>query len=151
LEWDEPAGVLSKVPVDESKVKPENRIPRVTSANWKYKNGGVGILTHLAVLQDTNYSCELEVYCDGYLLKLFDPYNCPVLQVRRPGSDNVEEYKFPDDDPFFTEISEFVDVIEHGKPVENLLSTFEDACKTYELTWAIRKAGEEMHAKRTSV
>jgi Putative oxidoreductase C terminal domain len=34
LEWDEPAGVLAKVPVDESKVKPENRIPRVTSANW---------------------------------------------------------------------------------------------------------------------
>ena len=34
LEWDEPAGALTKVPVDESKVKPENRIPRVTSANW---------------------------------------------------------------------------------------------------------------------
>jgi hypothetical protein len=58
--------------------------------------------------------------------------------------------------------------------VENLLSTFEgtcdsagliasgrndaynftflllDACKTYELTLAIRKAGEETHAKRAS-
>src|SRR5258706_15313646 len=34
LEWDEPAGALAKVPMDESKVKPENRIPRVTSANW---------------------------------------------------------------------------------------------------------------------
>ena len=57
--------------------------------------------------------------------RLFDPYNRPVLHVRRPGSDDVEEYKFLDDDPFLTEISEFVDVIEHGKPVENLLSTFE--------------------------
>ena len=56
---------------------------------------------------------------------MFDPYNRPVLHVRRPGSDVVEEYKFLDDDPFLTEISEFVDVIEHGKPVENLLSTFE--------------------------
>lgn len=37
----------------------------------------------------------------------------------------MEEYEFLDDDPFFTEISEFVDVIEQGKPVENLLSTFE--------------------------
>jgi Putative oxidoreductase C terminal domain len=109
----------------------------------KYKNGGVGILTHLAVLQGTNYSCEFEIYCDGYLLKsvpssstfasppindalrLFDPYNCPVVHVRRPGSDKVEEYKFRDDDPFLTEMSEFVDVIEHGKQVENLLSTFE--------------------------
>jgi len=107
----------------------------------------VGILTHLAVLQGTNYSCEFEVYCDGYLLKpvprllgpsphlrtddalrLFDPYNRPVLHVRRPGKDDVEEYGFLDDDPFLTEISEFVDVIEHGKPVENLLSTFEGTC-----------------------
>lgn len=96
-----------------------------------------------------------------------------MLHVRHPGSDDVEEYEFLDDEPFLTEISEFVNVIEHGKPVENLLSTFEgtyddvisvlrvvmtpillfpmsDACKTYELTWAIRKASEETWAKRTS-
>jgi hypothetical protein len=153
LEWDEPAGVLAKVPVDESKIKPEEpystcyfcQLVSPTHAGiqyqmlkWhhrKYKNGGVGILNHLAVLQGTNYSCEFEVYCDGCLLKsgprfprifispliddalrLFDPYNRPVLHVRRPGSDDVEEYKFLDDDPFLTEFSEFVDVIEHGKP-----------------------------------
>ena len=40
----------------------------------------------------------------------------------------MEEYKFLDDDPFLTEISEFVDVIAHGKAVENLLSTFEGMC-----------------------
>lgn len=34
LEWDEPAGHLSKMPIDESKISPENRIPRVTAANW---------------------------------------------------------------------------------------------------------------------
>jgi len=34
LEWDEPAGALAKVPVDESKIMPANRIPRITSANW---------------------------------------------------------------------------------------------------------------------
>lgn len=62
------------------------------------------------------------------VVRLFDPYNRPVLHVRRPGSDDVEEYKFLNDDPFLTEISEFVDVIEHGKPVENLLSTFEGTC-----------------------
>jgi len=67
-------------------------------------------------------------------LRLFDPYNRPVLHVRRPGSDVMEEYKFLDDDPFLTEISEFVDVIEHGKPVENLLSTFEG---TYDCTGSL--------------
>ena len=31
---DEHAGKLSKVPVDESKIAPEDRIARVSSANW---------------------------------------------------------------------------------------------------------------------
>lgn len=34
LEWDEPAGVLSKIAIDENKIAPENRIPRATAATW---------------------------------------------------------------------------------------------------------------------
>lgn len=34
LEWDEDAGQLSKMSIDESKIAPQNRIPRVTSATW---------------------------------------------------------------------------------------------------------------------
>jgi predicted dehydrogenase len=34
LEWDENAGQLSKISIDESKIAPENRIPRVTAATW---------------------------------------------------------------------------------------------------------------------
>ena len=34
LEWHENAGHLSKMTVDESKIPPENRIPRVTAATW---------------------------------------------------------------------------------------------------------------------
>lgn len=34
LEWDENAGQLSKMTIDESKILPENRIPRVTAATW---------------------------------------------------------------------------------------------------------------------
>ncbi|PVG00215.1 hypothetical protein CPB86DRAFT_773886 [Serendipita vermifera] len=102
--WDEEPGKLSKIGIDESQISPENRIPRVTTANWKYKNGAVGVLTHLTALQGTAYACELEVYCDGYLLKLIDPYNTPILHIRRPGSDNDEVYKFDGDDPFFSEV-----------------------------------------------
>jgi predicted dehydrogenase len=90
LEWDESAGHLSKIPIDESILAPENRIPRVTAATWyitiimslkldcaslwlilrrKYSSGAVGSLTHLVSLQGTNYSCELEVHADGYALK----------------------------------------------------------------------------------
>ena len=34
LEWHENAGRLSKMPVDENAISPENRIPRVTAATW---------------------------------------------------------------------------------------------------------------------
>jgi hypothetical protein len=32
--WDEEPGKLSKIGIDESQIKPENRVPRVTTANW---------------------------------------------------------------------------------------------------------------------
>lgn len=34
LEWDENAGKLGKMSIDESKIAESNRIPRVTSATW---------------------------------------------------------------------------------------------------------------------
>ena len=38
LEWDENAGVLSKMTIDETKIPPESRIPRVTAATWYEMN-----------------------------------------------------------------------------------------------------------------
>ena len=35
----------------------------------KYANGAVGSFTHVVALQGHNYSCELEVYADGYQFK----------------------------------------------------------------------------------
>lgn len=92
-EWDEPAGQLSAVPVDESAIDPDDRIPRVTSATWKYENGAVGSLTHALVLQGYKYSCELDILCDGYQLKLIDPYNAPELRVRTPNGDDEQVYR----------------------------------------------------------
>jgi len=34
LEWYEDAGKLSAMVIDEEKIEPENRIPRITSATW---------------------------------------------------------------------------------------------------------------------
>ncbi|CAE6437052.1 hypothetical protein ACGC1H_004451 [Rhizoctonia solani] len=146
VEWDEEPGHLSKIGVDESKIAPENRIPRVTTATWKYENGAVGTLTHAVSLHGKNYSCELEVYLDGYQMRLVDPYHIPTLYIRRPGDDYEETYRFGDDDPFFSEVSNLIDVIEHGEGTAEILSTFEDACKTYEFTWAIRLASERSRA-----
>lgn len=36
----------------------------------KYDNGAVGNFTHIVALQGHDYSCEFEVYADGYSLKL---------------------------------------------------------------------------------
>lgn len=90
LEHFEPAGHLSKVPIDEDAIPADERIPRITSATWKYESGAVGSLTHAVALQGFNYATEIEVLADGYSLKLVDPYNAPVLYMRRPGDDHEE-------------------------------------------------------------
>ncbi|KAI0027690.1 putative oxidoreductase C terminal-domain-containing protein [Vararia minispora EC-137] len=146
LEWFEQPGHLSAQKIDESAIAPENRVPRVTAATWKYESGAVGSFMHVVALHGHDYSCELEVYADGYQFKLVNPYVQPVLYIRRPGSDSEETHRFADDDPFFSEVSNLIDVIEdieEDPECDPILSSFEDACKTYELTWAIRLASEK--------
>lgn len=119
----------------------------MTTATWKYKNGAVGTLVHAVALQGTAYSCDLEVFCDGFQMRLVDPYNNPVLYLRRPGDDVEERHAFTEDDPFFSEVSNFIDCVEGG-PEPYILSSFEDATKTYEFTWAIRLASEASQKAR---
>ncbi|KAH9920425.1 putative oxidoreductase C terminal-domain-containing protein [Fomitopsis serialis] len=132
---DDAPGALSAKRFDESAIPPEKRLPRLTSATWKYTGGAVGALTHVIALHGTTYDTEFEVYADGYRLKLIDPYgSAPVLSVRKPG-----------DDPFYTEISTMIDAIREpdSDALTSIHSSYEDAVKTYELTWQIRHAGEE--------
>jgi hypothetical protein len=54
----------------------------------------------------------------------------PVLYIRRPGSDLEETHRFPDDDPFFSEVSNLIDVVEDiEEDPENaiILSSYEGA------------------------
>ncbi|KAI5479584.1 NAD dependent oxidoreductase [Pseudohyphozyma bogoriensis] len=148
LEWYEEAGELSVIPLDEEKVPEDDRIPRVTSATWKYKTGAVGSLTHALILQGTKYSTELEIYADGYQLRLVDPYNAPSLRIRRPETDDEEVKTFEADDPYFSQMSAFIDSCDPSASAVadddelEILSSFDDSVKTYALTWAIREASE---------
>lgn len=159
VQHNEIPGRLSAKQFDEELIPEENRLPRLTSATWKYKGGAVGTLTHVIALHGRNlydisgegrlhaftgttYDTELEVYADGYHFKLVDPYSTPKLYIRRPGSAEVEVHIFTDDDPFHTELATFIDVVEGRRGGEEILSSYEDAIKTYELTWAIRRASE---------
>lgn len=150
LEWYEEAGELSVIPVDENAIPENDRIPRVTSATWKYHTGAVGSLTHALILQGTKYSTELEIYADGYQLRLIDPYNAPSLRIRRPETDDEEVCSFAGDDPYFGQMQAFVDACDPSASSAvadddemEILSTFDDSVKTYALTWAIREASEQ--------
>lgn len=142
VEWYEKPGVLSRIPVDETVVPEDQRIPRISAAVWKYDNGAVGSFMHTVAIHGTAYDCELEVWADGYHMHLVDPYNAPTLVIRRPGDDHEERHVFTDDDPFFSEISNFIDAVE-GEGHPHILSSYEDAAKTYALTWEIRTRTEK--------
>lgn len=146
--WDDPAGRLSAIPIDESAIAPEERINRMTSATWKFQgSGALGSLTHGLVLQGTKYDTTLEVYADGWQLRLVDPYDQPRLYVRSPGDDKEETYTFPEDDPYFTEIDTFIDAIE-TKDQSLIASSFSDGVRTYEFSWEITKAARRQEAAR---
>ena len=60
--------------------------------------------------------------------RLVNPYVQPVLHIRRPGSDLEELHTFPDDDPFFSEVSNLIDVIEdieEDPDAAQILSSYE--------------------------
>ncbi|KAI0820465.1 putative oxidoreductase C terminal-domain-containing protein [Trametes gibbosa] len=150
----EPPGRLSAKRFDEDLIPPDRCLPRLTSATWKYTNGAVGTLTHVIALHGNTYDTEFEVYADGYRFKLVDPYGTPKLYIRRPdvaGEGECEVHTFAGDDPFYTELATFIDVMKQQKPKERILSPYEDAIKTYELTWAIRRASEAAAEKYATV
>lgn len=146
VEWNEKPGQLSQIQIDESAIPEQDRIPRFTSATWKYENGAIGHLEHGVALQGQTFFTEIVVYADGYQMRLCDPYNRPTLFIRRPGSDSEEVHEFHHDDPFYNEMSAFIDR-SLGEAEPEILSSFADAARTYEATWAIRLASEADRAK----
>ncbi|PLW44201.1 hypothetical protein PCANC_13438 [Puccinia coronata f. sp. avenae] len=152
----EEAGKLEMVPIDESKIPVKDRIPRTTSAIWKFDTGAVCSFSHALTLQGTKYSTELEVYLDGWQMKVVDLYNEPTLFVRSPEADAEQKINFPSDDPYFSEISAWIDASEKRDSnnesaiaeddetdiPDGILSSFRDSCGTYALTWAIKEASE---------
>lgn len=142
---DEEKGQLADLPrrgdgtTFQAPVPPERRIPRATAANWKFENGALGSLNHGVLLHGKKYEAEIEVWADGLRLVLEDPYGASRLAVRRSGSDQTEVFTFPGDDPYMSEDRAFVQALRHDDP-SPIRSTYADALKTFELTWAITDA-----------
>ena len=77
-----------------------------------------------------------------YIGRLVNPYVQPTLYVRAPGDDYEQVYRFENDDPFFSEVSNvlyvwglfqfqldqvsnLIDVIEDGPESAEILSSYE--------------------------
>lgn len=148
IQPDEEKGNLSDLPVRgdglsfQDPVPAERRVPRATAATWKFQNGAIGTLNHGVLLHEKRYESEIEIWGDGLRMVLQDPYDKCRLDVRRPHREETRRRQFDDDDPYFTENQAFVEAIRENDP-SLIRSTYADALKTFELTWAITDATGE--------
>ena len=117
-------------------------MPRATQAIWRLANGGVGSLSHTVALHGEKYETAIDIWCDGLRLSLNDPYfpEC-TLHVKR-GEERDQVYKYPDVDPYLTEDEIFLKAVRDKCPSQ-VYSPYDDAARTYQLTWAIRRASEQ--------
>ncbi|KAG2523976.1 hypothetical protein BBO99_00005077 [Phytophthora kernoviae] len=130
-------GYLEKVPVDETIIPEENRVPRAHVANWYFKSGALGNLVHGALLQGEAYDASLEIMADGLRIGVVKPYSeTPTLKVLQGDSDEELTFEFPGDDMYLTEDREFLKAI-HGES-EDIRCQYQDAVNTYALTCKIR-------------
>jgi predicted dehydrogenase len=144
-----PKAALVDTPVDRSGraagriddgVPSDFHVPRSTAAIWRFENGAIGSLTHAALLHGKKYESELEIWGDGLRVVLQDPYGACRLLIRRPHCDETEvEGGFSQDDPYLTEDAAFLDAVRSGD-VAGIRSSYADAFRTHEFTWAIRRA-----------
>jgi len=133
--------------VNENNIPPEKRIPRVTNACWKFKNGAIGNLMHGVLLHQNKYENSLEVWGDGYIMTLTDPYHKCKVAVRLPHSEDETVYHFGDDDYYYNEDLVFLKMLAAKKsntPTDvSIKSTYADAFNTYQLSWMIRVKSEQ--------
>jgi len=134
----EPLAQLSRMPISEENIPVENRINRITSAMWKFKNGAVGNLVHTALLHGWRYELQIELFGDGYYIYVHNPYDECRITVRRSESEQ-EEIEWLPDDPYLHEVETFIEAVRTGDK-SKISSSFADGFKTYELTWTIQNA-----------
>jgi predicted dehydrogenase len=139
-----PLGSFNALPNDARTGRPvndnvpiEHQVPKLTHAIWHYESGAIGMLTHGAMLHGSKYSCEIEVWADGFRAVLLDPYNeCRLLIRRTETGDDDVEYCFKQDDYYQTEVNAFILGVA-SKKTDLIQSSFADALRTYVFSWAI--------------
>lgn len=108
----------------------------------------MGSLTHGVMLHGDHYECEIEVWGDGIRFRLEDPYGRARLLVSRDqGAENVQTEEVitfgeGEDNFYEKELAAWLHAISTGD-ASGIQSSYADAFKTFELTWAIRASSEK--------
>lgn len=135
-------GHLTSIPeeVQREAIPRDRQIPVVTQSVFTYEKGGVCSLTHTATLKGKRYESNMDLWCDGLRMTLYDPYSplC-TLSIRYPDSDQPQVHAYPDTDPYYAEDHAFLSAVRTGDS-SLIRSGYRDAAHTYCLTWAIRRA-----------
>jgi predicted dehydrogenase len=130
-------GQLSEVPPGcEDELPIDQRINRVVSANFKFSSGAVGSLQHGLLMKGSKYYTELEIWADGALIKLIDPYS-PQCRVKIYDSVlPVQVFRFQDD-PYLEEDRIFLEAVRTSDN-SKILSSYADAVETHKLSHRIQ-------------
>ncbi len=135
-------GYLASIPqvVKDANIPTERQVPCATQATWRFHTGGIGSLTHTVTLHGFRYESYIDIWCDGLRISLKDPYTTDCsLSIRHSGSEQESTEYFTDADPYYVEDKYFIDAVRKNDP-SCVRSPYTDAAKTYEFTWAIRRA-----------
>ena len=138
----ESPGYLNSIPdiVKIANIPKERQVPCATQCSWRFEKGGIGTLTHTVSLHGFKYESYIDIWCDGLRMSLRDPYTAEcTLGIRHSGNEQETIENFGDVDPYLEEDREFFEAI-RTKTLSRVMSPYSDAAKTYELTWAIRRA-----------
>jgi predicted dehydrogenase len=133
-----PVGTLSKVPPGcEEGVPMESRINRATSAHFKFTSGAVGILQHALLMKGERYFTEFEIWCDGYVIRLVDPYSPECYVEVFDSSASTPTVHHFNDDPYLTEDRIFLEAAQ-TRDFSKVKSLYSDAVETYRLSYVIQ-------------
>ncbi|XP_071127368.1 uncharacterized protein [Mytilus edulis] len=140
------AGHLSHLPHDgENNIQPADKVPRVTFSQWRFVNGGIGTLMHTIALPGSRHEISIEVQMDGLQMSLFKPVeedsSLVVRSIKADDPNRDTNYTFNEQDSFLNELSAFINAV-RTEDHTGIRSSYEDAAKTYEFTWKIRRTGE---------
>lgn len=141
------AGKLSYFSHDgENDIPSQQKFPRVTMSHFKFSNGALGSILHTHAIPGNKHDISIEIQCDGLQLVMTKPVDdVSILRVRHYKSSNPNEeveYIFDRNDCYHNELVAFVNAIRTGDK-SSIRCTYDDASKSYLLSWQLRKSGEE--------